>query len=84
MIFRPKLIHQIVSRESWLKFKDDVDNALQKKPNQAGFYKNLSDMMHNKMEMLQQVGEKAQFVPGLPDGIFSNQKIPIWISFGES
>jgi hypothetical protein len=20
----------------------------------------------------------------LPDGIFSNQKIPIWISFGES
>ena len=43
------------TRESWLKFKDDVDSALQKKPNQAGFYKNLADMMHNKMEMLDQV-----------------------------
>jgi len=43
------------TRESWLKFKDDVDIALQKKPNQSGFYKNLSDMMHNKMEMLDQV-----------------------------
>ena len=40
------------TKESWLKFKDDVDSALQKKPNQAGFYKNLADMMHNKMEML--------------------------------
>ena len=40
------------AKESWMKFKDDVDSALQKKPNQAGFYKNLADMMHNKMEML--------------------------------
>jgi hypothetical protein len=50
---REKMIDQ--TRESWLKFKDDVDSALQKKPNQAGFYKNLADMMHNKMEMLDQV-----------------------------
>ena len=45
------------TRESWLKFKDDVDIALQKKPNQSGFYKTLSDMMHNKMEMLDQVSK---------------------------
>jgi hypothetical protein len=23
-------------------------------------------------------------VPGLPDGLFSNQKIPIWVNFGGS
>ena len=46
------------TKESWLKFKDDVDSALQKKPNQAGFYKNLADMMHNKMEMLDKVNNK--------------------------
>ena len=41
--------------EAWLRFKDDVDNAMElKKPN-SGFYKNLSDMMHSKMKMLDQV-----------------------------
>ena len=37
--------------KAWMKFKEEVETALQKKPNQ-GFYKNLSDMMHTKMEML--------------------------------
>ena len=40
---------------AWLKFKDDIESAMEKKPKQ-GFYKNLSDMMHSKMEMLDQVG----------------------------
>ncbi|TRY70221.1 hypothetical protein TCAL_17259 [Tigriopus californicus] len=38
--------------KAWMQFKDDVESALQRKPNQSGFYKNLSDMMHTKMEML--------------------------------
>ena len=50
------------AKESWMKFKDDVDSALQKKPNQAGFYKNLADMMHNKMEMLNKVSCGQNFV----------------------
>ena len=64
-------------RESWMKFKDDVESALQKKPNQAGFYKNLADMMHNKMEMLDQVG-KSSFLQCFPTflnlGTSSNNK----------
>ena len=40
---------------AWLKFKDDIESAMEKKP-KCGFYKNLSDMMHSKMEMLDQVG----------------------------
>ncbi len=38
--------------KAWMQFKEDVESALRKKPNQQGFYKNLSDMMHTKMEML--------------------------------
>ena len=34
-----------------MQFKEDVESAMQRKPNH-GFYKNLSDMMHTKMEML--------------------------------
>jgi len=39
--------------EAWLLFKEDVDAALAKKPGGAGaHYKDLSDMMHTKMESL--------------------------------
>ena len=41
-----------VVTKAWLQFKDDVENALLKKPNHTGLYKNLTDMMHTKMEML--------------------------------
>ena len=41
----------VVTR-AWLQFKDDVENALLRKPNHTGLYKNLTDMMHTKMEML--------------------------------
>jgi hypothetical protein len=27
---------------------------------------------------------KLNSIPGLPDGLFSNQKIPIWVNFGGS
>ena len=37
--------------KAWLKFKEDIESAMQKKPN-SGYYKNLSDMMTTKMEML--------------------------------
>ena len=37
--------------KAWLQFKEDIESAMQKKPNQ-GFYKNLSEMMHTKMELL--------------------------------
>ncbi len=64
------------TRESWLRFKDDVDNALQKKPNQAGFYKNLADMMHNKMEMLDQVSISKHFYQ-----IFYQNLTKFWPNF---
>ena len=38
--------------KAWLKFKEDIEAAMQKKPNTGGYYKNLADMMTTKMEML--------------------------------
>eukprot|EP00095_Tigriopus_kingsejongensis_P008531 maker-scaffold81_size397536-snap-gene-1.16 protein:Tk08531 transcript:maker-scaffold81_size397536-snap-gene-1.16-mRNA-1 annotation:"hypothetical protein CB1_000765096" len=38
--------------QAWMQFRDDVECALQRKPNQVGFYKDLTDMMHSKMEVL--------------------------------
>ena len=37
--------------KAWLKFKEDIESAMQKKPN-SGYYKDLSDMMTTKMESL--------------------------------
>jgi hypothetical protein len=31
----------------------------------------------------QQREKKLKLKSGLPDGLFSNQKIPIWVNFGE-
>ncbi len=51
--------------KAWLRFKDEVDEAMRRKPGEGqGFYKNLSDMMHTKMEMLgksDEVGLKFEF-----------------------
>ena len=53
----PKSYQRQHSREkaeiakAWLKFKEDIESAMQKKPN-SGYYKNLADMMTTKMEML--------------------------------
>ncbi len=38
--------------KAWLKFKEDIEAAMQKKPNASGYYKNLTDMMTTKMESL--------------------------------
>ena len=47
--------------KAWLKFKEDIEAAMQKKPN-SGYYKNLADMMTTKMESLNdQVGLKLLF-----------------------
>jgi hypothetical protein len=43
--------------KAWLKFKEDIEAAMQKKPNR-GYYKDLSDMMNTKMEML---SDEVQF-----------------------
>lgn len=37
--------------KAWLQFKEDIESAMQRKPNQ-GYYKTLSDMMDTKMELL--------------------------------
>lgn len=57
-----------VVTKAWLQFKDDVENALLRKPNHTGMYKNLTDMMHTKMEMLNdesttEVGRTAMHLP---------------------
>ena len=49
--------------KAWLKFKEDIEAAMQKKPN-SGYYKNLADMMTTKMESLNttdQVGKLIYF-----------------------
>ena len=46
-----------VVTKAWLQFKDDVESALLRKPNHTGLYKNLTDMMHTKMEMLNESTE---------------------------
>ena len=50
--------------KAWLKFKEDIEAAMQKKPN-SGYYKNLADMMTTKMEMLaDEVGNPFSICPG--------------------
>ncbi len=52
-----------VVTKAWLQFKDDIENAMLKKPgSQSGLYKNLSDMMHTKMEMLNDESEVGMTV----------------------
>ena len=55
--------------KAWLKFKEDIETAMQKKPN-SGYYKNLADMMTTKMESLNtttdQVGSLWLFLKILP------------------
>jgi hypothetical protein len=35
-----------------------------------------------KIGLIRTEKRKETFGPGLPDGLFSNQKIPIWVNFG--
>lgn len=45
--------------KAWLKFKEDIEAAMQKKPN-SGYYKNLADMMTTKMELLNDPATSCQ------------------------
>ncbi len=51
-------------QKAWMQFKEDVESALRRKPNQQGFYKNLSELMSDKMDMLNngQVRECLHYV----------------------
>ena len=44
--------------KAWLKFKEDIEAAMQKKPN-SGYYKNLADMMTTKMESLNTTADQV-------------------------
>lgn len=45
--------------KAWLKFKEDIEAAMQKKPN-SGYYKDLADMMTTKMELLNDPATSSQ------------------------
>jgi hypothetical protein len=45
--------------KAWLKFKEDIEAAMQKKPN-SGYYKNLADMMTTKMESLNTTADQVR------------------------
>ena len=47
--------------KAWLKFKEDIEAAMQKKPN-SGYYKNLADMMTTKMESLNTTDQVGEFI----------------------
>ena len=47
--------------KAWLKFKEDIEAAMQKKPN-SGYYKNLADMMTTKMELLNTTDQVGFFL----------------------
>ena len=41
--------------KAWLQFQADIEAALFRKPSNNGLYKNLSDMLQNRMDQLEQV-----------------------------
>ena len=55
--------HKNSVTKAWLQFQADIEAALFRKPSSNGMYKNLSDMLHSRMDQLEQVG------PGSPGSI---------------
>ena len=47
--------HKNSVTKAWLQFQADIEAALFRKPSNAGLYKNLSDMLHSRMDQLEQV-----------------------------
>ena len=47
--------HKNSVTKAWLQFQADIEAALFRKPSNNGMYKNLSDMLHNRMDQLEQV-----------------------------
>ena len=50
--------HKNSVTKAWLQFQADIEAALFRKPSNNGMYKNLSDMLHSRMDQLEQVLEK--------------------------
>ena len=47
--------HKNSVTKAWLQFQADIEAALFRKPSNNGLYKNLSDMLQNRMDQLEQV-----------------------------
>ena len=47
--------HKNSVTKAWLQFQADIEAALFRKPSNNGLYKNLSDMLHSRMDQLEQV-----------------------------
>ena len=47
--------HKNSVTKAWLQFQADIEAALFRKPSSNGMYKNLSDLLHSRMDQLEQV-----------------------------
>ena len=47
--------HKNSVTKAWLQFQADIEAALFRKPSSTGMYKNLSDLLHSRMDQLEQV-----------------------------
>ena len=61
--------HKNSVTKAWLQFQADIEAALFRKPSNNGMYKNLSDMLHNRMDQLEQVG-RSKFEGSMPMCVF--------------
>ena len=52
--------HKNSVTKAWLQFQADIEAALFRKPSNNGMYKNLSDMLHNRMDQLEQVSRSRR------------------------
>ena len=55
--------HKNSVTKAWLQFQADIEAAMFRKPSNNGMYKNLSDMLHNRMDQLEQVLTKENWRP---------------------
>ena len=58
--------HKNSVTKAWLQFQADIEAALFRKPSNNGMYKNLSDMLHSRMDQLEQVGSGSLREIGKP------------------
>ena len=54
--------HKNSVTKAWLQFQADIEAALFRKPSNNGLYKNLSDMLQNRMDQLEQVKQRIRFL----------------------
>ena len=52
----PAFSHKSSVTKAWLQFQEDIEAAMLRKPGGgSGLYKNLTDLMHHRMDQLDQV-----------------------------